>query len=611
MGIKNLIWCGGLVLGLAGSPLRAADSLGVGWASSYQSWIAVRESSQLISFSPDSVWMWKVAANSNLAPGVVERNGYLLFPGSVATFVDGAEVMYDGDLATAFDPDEWSRTTELTRTSPLYLDLGSTFGVNRIRFYPRLDEEHKHRFLRSFSLATDEGLTPGVNLLDRPFKSLLDFYPANPNREPLVELLFPSRQVRFIRLTPRENLPWEIAELEIFSDGTLPVGEFVSVPIFAAGGPRPLWGAVRVEGRGEEGVVVQTRTGLDATPRLFHRLTGVGADRERVTKSTYDQLQPEERGPILSNPQWTPWQTATDGQVRSPGNRPYIQFRLLMNKPDIMLSRIAIEYHNPPIAADLAAEIAPLEADAGLETSFTISMRAQFQRLQSDGSLLKNADTGFQRLRIQSDAQITAVEQVLVDDAPARYTASLPAGQGANIRFSQRLLQDGTFVQIHLRARLFRDATAFQVEALDQRVVKGQVVQVQQEARQEDVDPVSLGGSLVVRLKEEHLRVLGKTQAHAGIFTPDGDGINEAFALDFDLLKLTRLVPVVMEIFDLSGRRLRRLDLGELGSGSQTGQWDGRDEAGNLALPGLYLYSLQVEADTGAERQQGVVGVVY
>lgn len=611
MRLANLFWCSGLVLWLMGNPLQAADSLGVGWPESYQSWLKVRESSQLLSFSPDSVWMWSVAANSNLGPGVVERGGYLLFPGSVATFLGGAGVMYDGDPATAFDPDDWARTTELTRTSPLYLDLGGTFGVNHLRFYPRLDEEHKHRFLRSFSLATAEGLDQGVNLLEREFKPLLDFYPTNPNREPLVEALFPSRQVRYIRLIPRENLPWEIAELEIFSDGTLPVGEFVSRPIFSNEGPRPLWGRVRYEGRGEEGVVVQTRTGLDSTPRFFYRLTGVGADRERVTKTVYDQLQPEERGPVLNNPQWTPWQTATDGLVRSPGNRPYIQFRLLMNKPGILLRRIVIEYYSPPIAADLAAEISPLEAEAGQETSFIISMRAQFQRFKSDGSLLKNADTGFQRLRVLSDAQITAVEQVLVDDVPARYTASLLAGQGAAIRFSQRVVQDGTFVQIRLRARLFRDATAFQVQAQDQRLVEGQVVQVQQEARQEDVDPVSLGGSLVVRLGDERLQVLGEVRPRAGLFTPNGDGINERFALDFDLLKLTRPVPVALEIFDLAGHPFRRLELGRLGSGTQTGLWDGRDEAGHLAVPGLYLYSLQVEADTGAERRQGVVGMVY
>ncbi len=571
----------------------------------------MRESSQLLSFSPDSVWMWSVAANSNLGPGVGERSGYLLFSGAVTSFLDRAEVMYDGDPVTAFDPDDWARTTELTRTSPLYLDLGSTFGVNHIRFYPRLDEEHKNRFLRSFSLATDDGLTPGINLLDRPFKPLLDFYPANPNREPLVEALFPSRQVRYIRLTPRENLPWEIAELEIYSDGTLPLGEFISQPIFSNGAPRPLWGRVRYEGRGEEGVVVQTRTGLDAIPRLFYRLTGVGADRERVTKTVYDQLQPEEKGPVLNNPQWTPWQTATDGTVRSPGNRPYLQFRLLMNKPGIMLRRIVVEYYSPPIAADLAAEISPLEAGAGQETTFTISMRAQFQRLKSDGSLLKNADTGFQRLHIRSDAQITGIEQVMVDDVPVRYTASLPAGQGAAIRFSQRLVQDGTFIQIRLRARLFRDATAFQVEALDQRVVDGKLVQVQQEARQEDVDPVSLGGSLVVRLGDERLRVLGEGRPRAPVFTPNGDGANELFTLDFDLLKLTQPVPVVLEIFDLAGHRLRRLELGRLGSGSQTGVWDGRDEAGHLAVSGLYLYSLQVEADAGIEHRQGVVGVVY
>jgi hypothetical protein len=125
------------------------------------------------------------------------------------------------------------------------------------------------------------------------------------------------------------------------------------------------------------------------------------------------------------------------------------------------------------------------------------------------------------------------------------------------------------------------------------------------------VDPVSLGGSLVVRLKGERLQVLGEVRPRASLLTPNGDGANEGFALDFDLLKLTRPVPVVLEVFDLSGRRLRRLDLGPLGSGGQTSRWDGRDERGELPPPGLYLYNLRVEADTGAEHRQGVVGVAY
>ena len=235
-----------LAVWAADGPLVAADSLGVGYRArgGVSSWTRALASSELVSFSPDSVWMWDVAANANLGPGIPQRNGFLLFSGAAtATFVEGAEVMYDGDLETAFDPDEFTETTDIERNSVLYIDLGSTFRVNRIRMSPRLDADNRNRFLRAFSLATNDGLADS-NITQVRYESVFNFFETNPNREPVLERRFESREVRYIRIQPRAEQAWEIAELEVYSDGTVPVGEVVSFPLPAPTGARPLWGHI-------------------------------------------------------------------------------------------------------------------------------------------------------------------------------------------------------------------------------------------------------------------------------------------------------------------------------------------------------------------------------
>ena len=66
-----------------------------------------------------------------------------------------------------------------------------------------------------------------------------------------------------------------------------------------------------------------------------------------------------------------------------------------------------------------------------------------------------------------------------------------------------------------------------------------------------------------------------------------------------------------MRIHDLSGTLLRTLFVGEQGGGSFAAEWDGRDEAGQMAPPGVYLYRVDLDTDTKREAEVGVVEVVY
>lgn len=619
----SLIWLSILQFVLLVESVEAVDSLGVGFRGSIARWNQGVAEARFIAIRADSIWTWNVQPNSNLAPGTVERDGYVLMPGAdegVATFIAGAEVMFDGADSTAFNPDDFADRFGVERTSPLYIDLGATFRVDRIRLYPRQDADHKTLFPRSFSLSTNGGIdqerdVEEGNLLERRFESVFNYYTSNPNREPVLERRFESRYVRFIRIQVRDNQPWEIAELQVFSDGTGITGEYTSIPILAARGPRPLWGRVRYEGGDitDLPVTVQTRTGPDASPQLYYRYTGVGGDREQVSAAEYTRLDSIEQGPILRNPDWSSWETVTDGRVRSPSNNPFIQFRLQISGPGTVIRRLAIEYLNPPIADGLDAEIAPVVVEAGQQTDFVVSLQTHMRVWRTDGSLLPNADTGFQSLRIQTTARIDAIDRVLVDDREVEFTATYDPIEGTEIRLRRTILQDGTFIQIFLRGAVFRDATRFDVQASDRRLVEGELLTVHQSAREEDVDPLSLGGSLVVRIASEEgrLPLLQSVSPSSPIISPNGDGINDRFELRYALLKLTDAAPSYLNIYALDGRLVRQIEGGLQLNGDQIYRWDGFDAQGDRLTPGLYIYRLSIHTDEGVVQENGLIGVAY
>ena len=101
---RNLRLAAGLWVLLIADPLFAVDSLGVGWRGSIARWTQAVAESKLVGLDQDSIWTWDVLPNSNLGPGTPERAGFALTPNpqGVATFIQGASVLYDGDPTTAF-----------------------------------------------------------------------------------------------------------------------------------------------------------------------------------------------------------------------------------------------------------------------------------------------------------------------------------------------------------------------------------------------------------------------------------------------------------------------------------------------------------------------------
>lgn len=57
-----------------------------------------------------------------------------------------------------------------------------------------------------------------------------------------------------------------------------------------------------------------------------------------------------------------------------------------------------------------------------------------------------------------------------------------------------------------------------------------------------------------------------------------------------------------LELFDVAGRRLAAIEFGPIAAGERVARWDGRDDEGHLAAPGVFFARLTVGRDVAVER---------
>ena len=94
-------------------------------------------------------------------------------------------------------------------------------------------------------------------------------------------------------------------------------------------------------------------------------------------------------------------------------------------------------------------------------------------------------------------------------------------------------------------------------------------------------------------------------------FTPNGDGINDQIAIAYNVLALTKAGKVAVQVFDLSGRSVKKIYDATQGSGRYFFNWDGKNDQGETVLPGIYLLQIAVEGDNYSDTLVQSVAVAY
>ena len=129
-----------LAFALCTAPAAAQLELKVGRDA--LSWIDVQDSLAFVISSPDSVWTWRVDPGENLMANVAGRGGSILVSAQQPSFnpfgeailtpvfldeVTAVKFIGDGDLSTAFNPDDFG----LDRQTSIYIDLGGAYSIER------------------------------------------------------------------------------------------------------------------------------------------------------------------------------------------------------------------------------------------------------------------------------------------------------------------------------------------------------------------------------------------------------------------------------------------------------------------------------------------------
>ena len=491
----------------------------------------------------------------------------------------------------------------------MLIDLGAILPINRIRFQGNPDI-----FLRAYELFVHDG-NPAQLREDRPIAFINQVSANLEQSEAAIDAHIPLQFVRFIRLISRSGQEFIIEEAEVFGDGFAPTGSYLSQVIDL--GEAANFGQLRLQTRSDPltNVVLQTRTGTVPDPKIYYRKTEVfeGEDRQEEAilpigspeaADEYDDLTSSNKGAIIDNiDEWSPWSAPYEdffGAVLSPGNRRYVQFRLLFSSEDARQSALvdsfSFDYSVPTLAEVLTAEVTPATVTLGESNTFSYYIHSTFGP----------ANDGFDRVEIRTPFKAT-VHSVELDGEPVGFTeADAQDDSRLAIQLTDdRVTESGQLLHIRFEAMVTVYGTTFFAKVFDSQTSElGQDVVAGDATPEAEADRLSIQGALRQELVLE-------LRADPPVFSPNGDGINDQLQVSYILLRALSQVPAALSVHDLAGRRVRRLQESGALNGPQHVTWDGLDERGAAAPPGLYILRLSIDTDTGSEERSLLVGLAY
>jgi gliding motility-associated-like protein len=511
------------------------------------------------------------------------------------------------------------------------VDLGGIFPVNRIVFYTHPDRVGQ--YANVFSLFVNDGDPTKIDTRGNPLWD--EVRKEDENKDPLVETLFlASRPVRYVSILPRalttaggtriRPKPWEIAEFEIYGEGFVPEATYISEIIDISQvapqlpGEQASWGKLHWIGSKDENarVVIRTRTGSDDDPNIYWWNTGRGnelstlkVDGTPLSFRDYERVPNTQRGDITYDTQnWSFWSPPYDFErglegvsISSPGPRRYIQVRIdfISTITDgSRIENIGFDFSKPPSALSAVAEIFPREVPAAVDTVFTYFLRPS----------LGESDFGFDSLEIDTFVRSLGVYAVRIEGESVDLTAYPPEilDDRLVVHFPRIEAKDTQkLIEVEFGAQVVKFGTEFQGRIFDQ-----QSDEVRQRVDGGDATNLYSGGGIAVNIPFIK-QLISTVEVTPSLFTPNGDNINDQTRISYALLNLTEKTAAALIIYDLSGRRVRQLQDGQLLSGSYEWTWDGQDTGGQQVPPGHYIYQVTVESDNGTENRSGILSVVY
>ena len=601
--------------------------------------------SESLTIAPDSITPLFFPADFNIAPTVEDRGGYLHTQGFQAWIAtDDTDLVHDGDPATAYYEEKGSNRVnvgdDLRFGKTLLFDLGGLFAVDRIRFFTRAGNEDNYIELFHIwtnTLTIEEAGISSVDLCtagrtdnclgfinrahrdiynrkDMYFNALLE---VKENTRSTVEVELTGEYIRrvvlFVPSQPTRD--WEIAEFEIFAPGYVPNASYLSNILDL--GKEVTLGELRWSGSKDAAAAVNIRSqsGSDVDPNIYWRYTFRGDEQvsydargNPLTLRAYGRLEISERGKITRDAEnwdfWSKTYAFSDSiGTRWSATKPRRFVQLELDFQSNIAAGSQMDYveftASPPAVTALMGEIDPYQVETAQVTQFIYAIRPT----------IGVDDPGFDHLEISvQGGRLVSIDGVRIGGQEVAF-ARVEEGAERLVVGVPRLDVDQTeeVVEVNFSGEIFRYGATFAGRVFDSETPQ----EIWQPVQAGDATALRDGNTLSVQAVALGSRILGALDLTGGVFTPNGDGINDGLDIAYDLLKLVTPTPVVVEVRDLAGGLVREVYNGLDAAGRHRRQWDGLDGHGQRVAPGVYICRVEVETEEGRRQRSGVVAVAY
>ena len=497
-------------------------------------------------------------------------------------------------------------------------DLGASFPAESIVFYPNPDDSSA--FIRAYQLEISDGQTftsdgrPKYELLRR----------VEVTTQIRADVRFTRQLLRFIKLTTLATNPFDLAEIEVYGEGFVPRAQYVTR--FIDFEESVNFGTLQlqvervtqeVERQSAASVMLRVRNGDDDTPLVFYQIDLETQEEIEITAAEYDVLPEIQRTQRYDAANWSAWSNPLEIDTTGtyeldlsflPGPRRFFQFSLSFTGTDREVMRVSeIEVtHSQSLTSSAAAEVALLDDPVPVNNTVITSTGERATFVYGVRGTFDGGEAGFDGIRIETPPS-AAFQSLAIGEIPEEIEPdSVSVDQtGISVFFPSRRVtaanSEPVLITFETTPLLYK--TLFRGWLLD---TGGHLPQLLNAG---DGHPDI--GSRSLQVFGSLAKPLGGFDLSSGYLTPNGDGVNDAVEVFYDLIYLVEPAWVELTVLDLSGRRVRDIFSGDRGAGTFTGTWNGRDGAGELVPPGHYVLKLVVDTQSDSFERLRNIGVVY
>jgi hypothetical protein len=492
-------------------------------------------------------------------------------------------------------------------------DLGAKFWVDEVFMYWKFPGEALTAYRGEFN---NQNIGTGYALLssdgDQTLSGEIDFDPlitqevwANDRERSIrrFRYFFQPRKIRHLFWHALLDEGWSShpMELMLFTDGfpaeVVVKSDFIDLGQISGDGRPKVIKSVNWEAQLPPDTKMQLRSRSGNT--LGANLTFFDRAGNPITEARWSSAPAVLRGPVdttlVVGEDWGPWSNFyqfSGESFQSDSPRRFVQLEVLLSSenPEVapILEAFWLEFEDA-LVQGAQGGIFPRETRVNEDTRFTYTLWPSTEQQDSGFDLLRlSVPNDVEQSSIGLEVGGVGVQPAAVQMISDSLLVTLPeviTGDSVKISFDTRVVENATVFALDL--------------GLTQRPGLWQSV----EPAERRANVVLLPGLADSR------RLIGDLRITPSAFTPNGDGANDELAVEFIVFKAGSLEAEV-KIFDLSGRQVAILASKAPGP-EKSFTWSGRDAAGDLVAPGIYLCRIDLGADAGSDTEVHPIVVAY